>query len=234
MSLRTNRRIVLLVLMVLVGLSCGRADRRNNDPCFDNGDCNDEAAEGQEIGLEACVDGECKDVDCLSSADCVVGQYCDTEGADFACREGCLESSDCFAGQECNEGVCETYGCRSTILDCDFNEICNESSGECEEAPGLQCTGCDPAGNYRDDQGTMNTCDDTIGGNQLCGGDGTVCAGDEVEAICWIGCEAPGEPDQCPAGFSCGFASWTPGFGCATINLGPYCVPTDGCEPESP
>ena len=76
--------------------------------------------------------------------------------------------------------------------------------------------------------------DDTIGGNQFCGGDGSVCAGDALDAICWVACEEPGAPDQCPAGFSCGFASWQPGFGCSDIPLGPYCIPTDGCEPFSP
>jgi hypothetical protein len=226
------RTLLLLTLAVFLALSCGRPSRRGGTPCFDSGDCNDEAADV--VDIEACIDGECEDVDCLSSADCVVGQYCDLEDGDYACREGCQEDRDCFAGQSCQDGTCQTYGCRSTILDCDFNEICDTDSGQCMPASGLQCTGCDPSGNYRDTQGTTNTCDDTIGGNQLCGGDGTVCAGDQFEAICWTACDAPGEPDQCPAGFSCGFASWEPGIGCAAVPLGPYCVPTDGCAPNSP
>lgn len=233
-----DRRLLLILLaMVLLAACFGRNSRgrRGGEACFDNGDCNDETDVGEEIDLEACVDGECDDVDCLTSADCVVGQYCDNEDGDYACREGCQSDGDCFAGQSCDEGECQDYGCRSTILDCDFNEICNEDTGVCEEASGLQCTGCDPAANYRDDNGTpTNVCDDTIGGNQFCGGDGSVCAGEAGDAICWVGCEAPGEPDQCPAGFSCGFATWTPGFGCAEVPLGPYCFPTDGCEPFSP
>ncbi|MCO4771423.1 MAG: hypothetical protein KDA24_15415 [Deltaproteobacteria bacterium] len=236
MSWLFDRRLLLIALAFVVSLSCGRPSTRGGESCFDNGDCNDDGVNPDgEVDLEACVDGECDDVDCLTSGDCVVGQYCDLDGDDYACREGCESDSDCFAGQSCSDdGECETYGCRSTVLDCDFNEICNEDSGNCEQAPGLQCNSCDPAANYRDDNGTPSACDDTIGGNNGCGGDGSVCAGDALDAICWVGCTNVGEPGECPSGFTCAPASWTPGFGCADIPLGPYCIPVDGCEPNSP
>ncbi len=230
----SDRRLLLIVLSITVALSCGRPSRWGQT-CFDNGDCNDEAASSEgDIDLEACIDGECDDVDCLTSSDCVVGQYCDID--DYACREGCESDGDCFAGQSCNEdGECEVYGCRSTVLDCDFNEVCNEDTGLCEQAPGFQCNECEPEDNYRDDNGTpVNPCDDTIGGNIGCGGQGSVCAGQAPDAICWTPCTEPGAPDQCPVGFTCLIASWTPGFGCNEVELGPYCAPVAGCDPVSP
>ena len=231
---RFLRNALLLLSLVALIASCGRGRRTSGNECFDNGDCNDELGSVDVVDIEACRDGECDNVECLSSADCVVGNYCDVEDEDYACKEGCQENSDCFAGQECSDNVCVQYGCRSTIIDCGFNETCNEDTGVCENAPGLQCTGCDASGHYIDDQGTADACDDEIGGHQLCGGDGNFCGPDGDNTVCWVACDNVGDPTACPSGFSCTFVSWTPQTWCDPVQLGPVCLPNDGCSPDSP
>lgn len=230
------RRLLLLTLLTLLaaGTLAGcfyRVDRRGGDPCFDTGDCNDEInTTGGEVDIEACIDGECEDVDCLSSTDCVVGQYCDVEDDAFRCREGCETDGDCFAGQSCVEGSCAAYGCRSTILDCDFNEVCDVDSGQCVEASGPQCAQCDPLGNQIDNQGTSTQCDDVLSGHPICG-QGGVCGGSQDDPQCWTACTDPSGTDECPMGFACSFASWQPALGCDPVAVGPYCLPVDGCDP---
>ena len=233
--MRASLCLLVTAFAVLLALSCGPRDRRGQgNDCLDSGDCNDEGG-GEAEAIEACVEGRCDEVECLTSAHCAIGTYCDVEDFDYRCREGCEVDGDCFAGQECDDGACRDYGCRSTVLDCDFNEVCDVLTGRCEEAEGMQCRPCDPFGNTRDDQGTPDACDDTIGGHQLCGGTGSVCGSDENgDGVCWPRCEEAGAPDQCPAGFSCGNVQWTPADFCEPVILGPYCIPTDGCSPNSP
>ncbi len=227
----TLRTCLFLLVCVSIGLGCGRGRRSTGTECFDNGDCNDELGNVDTVDIEACRDGDCDNVDCLSSADCVVGNWCDAEDEDYICREGCRENSDCFAGQECSDGACVIYGCRSTVLDCGFNEVCNEDTGVCEDAAGLQCTGCDSTGHYIDDQGTPDPCDDEIGGHQICGGDGNFCGPDGDNTVCWVSCAVAGDPTACPSGFQCANVTWTPQTFCEPVTLGPVCLPTSGCSP---
>lgn len=229
------RNCLLLLVFVALIASCGRGRRSSGNECFDNGDCNDELGNEAVIDIEACRDGECDDVECLSSTDCVVGTYCDVEDEDYVCRDGCEADSDCFAGERCEAGACVIYGCRSTVLDCGFNEVCNEDTGQCETAPGLQCTQCDPAGHYMDDMGTTDPCDDQIAGHQLCGGDGNFCGPEgDNNNVCWVSCDAPGDPNACPAGFVCQPLTWTPQTWCDPVELAAACLPVQGCDPFVP
>lgn len=227
---RILRTGLLVVVCLVVGLSCGR--RSSTPECLDNGDCNDTLGSAEAVDIEACRGGDCDNVECLSSADCVVGNWCDVEDEDYVCRPGCQEDGDCFAGQECDDGACVIYGCRSTILDCGFNEICNEDSGVCEQADGLQCATCDPVGHYMDDQGTPDPCDDQIAGHQFCGGDGNFCGPDgDGNSVCWVSCDTPGDPNACPTGFQCQNAAWTPATCDDVVELAAVCMPTSGCNP---
>ncbi len=76
------------------------------------------------------MDEACADVDCVTSADCDIQQYC-TE--DYSCKLGCGGDDDCLAGQSCDMGThqCEAYGCRDTQLDCDYGEKCDSTTGQC-------------------------------------------------------------------------------------------------------
>ena len=172
-----RRRDLLRRLLALGGLvlltasllgSCGRG--RSGEPCYETADC--PAEEGE---LKACVSGQCEGVDCLSSSDCPMGSICSVDSFDFECQEGCNSDADCLAGSTCQEGQCADYGCRSTVLDCDLGEFCNETTGECETAEGAYCSACQMASNDWNDQGTLTTCDDILLGNDSCGGVGSFC-----------------------------------------------------------
>ena len=188
-----------LVLGGLVGGSagCGSRTGRTAEPeCVDSGDC-----DIQEGELIACVDGACENVECLASADCSLGSYCDTEG-DFSCTEGCEQNSDCLAGFSCDGGECSEDDCRSTVLDCDFLEVCNEDNGECEQVGGVICARCETSGNEFDDNSTFgNFCDDTFLGHVDCGV-GALCGGGSQAGLghCMPPCETSAD---CPHGFQC-------------------------------
>ena len=70
------------------------------------------------------------DVDCATSLDCDLEQYCTSN---YECVAGCNEDEDCFAGDSCNvdSKECESYGCRDTTLDCAIGEFCNPMTAEC-------------------------------------------------------------------------------------------------------
>jgi hypothetical protein len=187
-----------LAIGALLGTTAGCDPRNGREAeCVDSGEC-----DIQEGELVACVSGSCEDVECLLSTDCALGTYCDVEG-DYSCVDGCLGDNDCLAGYSCNDGSCEQDDCRSTVLDCDFKEVCNEDSGECEAVGGVLCARCDPSFHEFDDQSTIfDFCDDDFLGHADCG----------VGALCWnqVGeatghCMTPCETNaDCPHGFQCG------------------------------
>ncbi len=200
------RRLLCLALVPSCGLvlwlatSCISRPAPNGMPCADHGDC---AAEG-EGQFGACVDGYCSEVECLVSTDCPRGTFCDAQGQDYTCDEGCLEDNDCLAGQVCDEdNTCQQAPCRSTILDCNFGEICNLGTGACQVAQGNYCDSCDPLLHESTDQHTLDQCDDRILGHPECGGTGSFCLGGEgtgIEAYCAVQCL---EAADCPAGYQC-------------------------------
>lgn len=171
-------------LFVLSG--CNRAPE-----CVDNGQC----GRGQ-----ACVANECVDVECVNSSACSLEQYCDL--TTYACKDGCELDEDCRAGEICGtqSRQCESYGCRSTELDCALGEVCT-ASGTCQRASGAHCQAC-----Y----------DPYFGSG--CGSNATCYAFDEagIESYCIVNCTSN---DQCPRGYECfdvtgygdkGCFSWCP------------------------
>ncbi len=180
--------------------------------CADNVDCED----GQ-----ACIDEECQDVTCLTSADCEIQQYCD---ADFECSAGCSIDDDCLAGQSCNTDTnqCQAYGCRNTQLDCNYGEQCDVTTGQCYVADEGLCTA---------------TCDifsPNCGGDSECvameyvgdcdAGDGDRgCPANSPCAIVEVDesdtCDWFGFPDDsaCPSGWACDYLETSSG------RLGYYC-----------
>lgn len=126
-----------------------------------------------------CEEGVCVTIPCSTSAQCGMEEYCDNR----SCVAGCAEDSDCRPGDICNTefNTCEPRSCRSTDLDCDFKEFCDQGSGECYEAGGYYCKPCDG--------------DDDCGGNEnLCLGFGS------SGSYCGVTCETN---DDCPASFDC-------------------------------
>lgn len=160
-----------LFVAALVG--CGGDS--DTPECIDNGYC----AEGQ-----ACVDDVCEDVECLTSAICDVGEYCNDQT--YSCVDGCVESADCVAGETCNTDTrtCEAYGCRNTELDCPVGSTCNEGTGECDEAH--VCDSCNA--------NNVNSCQ-TPGTESYC-----LVWDDPAEGWCFPVCGANG---LCPSGFYC-------------------------------
>ena len=129
-------KMIWILGALLIG--CGGAGG-STAQCVDNGQCN--AGQG-------CLDGQCVAAECIASTECGLGQFCSQ--ADFSCKEGCLEDSDCFAGEECNAEAqsCQSYGCRSTALDCKAGEYCDldrnsASYGECYKDTTKHCKLCD-------------------------------------------------------------------------------------------
>ncbi len=169
----------MTTLLLTALLACG-GDSEVPE-CIDNGYC----AEGQ-----ACVDDECVDVDCLTSAVCDVGEYCNAKT--YSCVDGCLEDTDCIAGETCDTETrtCEAYGCRDTTLDCAIGSSCNQQTGECQ------------------DLGACQTCNQN--NVDSCTTPGTYCLDIylEREGFCYPECDRNGE---CPAGFYC-YPGWPVGL----------------------
>jgi hypothetical protein len=214
--------------------SCG--GRSDTVECYDASQCS--ADPGESI---ACVDGDCTTVECLSTLDCPLGKVCDVDGQDYECVDGCNNDLDCSAGFSCSEdGICAEYGCRSSLLDCAFGEICNLESGVCEEDPRPHCQACDPLLNEWDIGEPGDNCDDFLSGNSSCGGPGAICTTFTVgdlpltsEPICYVPCE---EALDCPTGFTCSLVTFRYGNGqdpnCApdnTYSLG-FCI--SDCAPQ--
>ncbi len=128
-----------------------------------------------------CVDGECIRKLCSNNADCGMEAYC---GDDGRCEGGCQSGDDCYPGDTCNiaSNTCTAGGCRSTTLDCGFNEFCDPVAGDCYDAGGSYCEPC-----TNDNQ---------------CGGDGDLCInlGGGYGRFC--GMECASEAD-CPGGYTC-------------------------------
>jgi len=227
LSARTLKSAALcgsLLALALV-LSCVGNRSRSGDSCYDSADCT--TTDGS---LEACVNGFCEQVECLSSSDCDLGSVCDVESLDYECETGCITDTDCEAGSTCQEGQCQDYGCRSTLLDCEFGEVCDEGTGECVQADGAYCASCSLGDNVWDDGGTGSTCDDVILSNSTCGGAGSFCVNWYNMGgvpFCYVACE---EQSDCPGGYLCQLMTRTLPAGCPD----PYLVLGMACVADCP
>ena len=124
---------------------------------------------------ESCVEGQCVGARCATSAQCGMEQRCDGG----SCVAGCAVDEDCYPGDACatESGVCEPAACVDAHRDCAFMQFCNGASGECYDAAGYYCRGCD----------TDEDCGES-GENHCYGG------------YCMVGCT---RDQDCPAGFYC-------------------------------
>jgi len=216
---------LLLFLSLWVGslaASCGGVglDPRQGEPCFDQSHC------ASDVGfLRACIDNYCQPVGCLSTADCGLGFICDLQSDERNCVAGCQANYDCPAGANCVAGQCVSYGCRTTVLDCAFGEVCNPQTNECEQAQGAYCSGCNIMTNVWDDAGTASSCDDTIVSHPVCGEAGSFCWDPDGlgTPTCFVHCDSTGD---CPGGYQCVFMNRLADVGCEDqyISLGSVCV----------
>ena len=154
--------------------------------CQDNADCNN----------QACVENQCVDVDCLSSADCSLKEYC--HGEDFVCTSGCSEDTDCLAGEMCDveSNTCEPYGCRETELDCPVGDFCNQNTGECYDDPEGTCNTCSAAQNEAEQL-------ELLFGGTLSGRHCVQWDEFATEFYYFKTCNPNGSGNDCPRGFAC-------------------------------
>ncbi len=158
-------------LPALLGLSlAGCANKDAVQECSETEPCDDFAN---------CVDGRCERRMCSTSADCGMEAFCASDGR---CEGGCQGADDCYPGDVCAEGQCVSGGCRSTSLDCGFNEFCDTTTGDCYEAGGYYCEPCTQESD--------------------CGGNGNLCLnlGGGYGSFCGVTCESEGD---CPSGYTC-------------------------------
>ncbi len=138
-----------------------------------------------------CSNGKCKiEGGCVDATECPEPEtYCDPVAK--LCSSGCLLDFDCKASEkECKNWKCIDKGCTGNFF-CAFEQVCNLSSGKCEEAVGPYCeAGCDPES------------------EASCGGKPNRCLqlqdkdGNDIGAFCFVAClEAP--TNRCPQGYGC-------------------------------
>lgn len=151
------------------------------EPCTGDGDCTAPA--------ECADDGKCRIPGaCEVKADCPEPEtYCDrTTGM---CADGCLIDTDCGdAAKKCSGRACVARGCEHNF-ECQFNHVCDQSTGACVESTEPHCAACGDSGSY--------ACPEP----ELC-----VTFQDEDENPLGDHCLLPcaDDPiDQCPSGYQC-------------------------------
>lgn len=164
--------MIALALALLTGCP-------NAPECTDNTFCLDQ---------QACIDGKCKDVECLSSSECAIEQFCSPQT--YTCEDGCQFNTDCYVTDRCDPDLqqCVTKSCRSTALDCPGGYRCDTATGQCYLDVAPHCERCS----------APNQCGEG-GGCYSIGGAGNV-------GYCFLACN-PEAADACPAGYSCGATS---------------------------
>lgn len=164
----------LLLLVLLAGCDKGT-------PCQSDLTCGE---------MQACVpaqngQGYCEDVDCLSSLDCELENFCNLDT--HTCDPGCEFSTDCLTADRCDAvtATCVERRCTDTQRDCDVGERCNTSTGQCQVDPAPHCQPCSSS--------------------TQCGSEGE-CWGlvENAGGFCLLSC-SPEAFDPCPAGLQCTF-----------------------------
>ena len=176
---------------------------------------------------ELCLEKTCQAVECASSLDCELEEHCDS---DYECKNGCENDEDCFAGDSCDKdaGECETYGCRTSELDCGIGEFCNEMTSECYADNRDHCKSNCTWDEVIYGENTVGECANFDAGSGSCMGDfygsQSGCSGG---ALCWpdnlddqngyfqqipgtcitfyrfFTCDDNSAQEQCPNGFTC-------------------------------
>lgn len=172
--MRSAMTLLFGLLVLLAGCEQGAPE------CVDNGGC----PEGQ-----ACIEDQCEEVECVSSSQCSLHQFCDTKA--WVCRQGCGDDDDCRAGETCDaaDHKCKRYGCRDTQLDCEIGEVCDEGTGECTVDPRKHCTRCDPM--------------EELLGTQPCGPKGYCWLFEQNAEMGYCLQQCNQSNDNCPRGFTC-------------------------------
>jgi hypothetical protein len=185
-------------LLALLLLACSGSE----DPdCVDHGDCREN---------QGCVQGQCRWVDCIDNTRCQLEEYCDA--ASLTCVAGCSSDDDCPSGDVCDSAsnACVGAGCRNTVLDCDYGQICDQDVGYCVTDDRAHCEVCDGLGDatcptdgicvveieqdyYCQDQ---NDCRPDQRCDEL--EDGRYCHADRCQYEC-----DPEDVDSCPRGWLC-------------------------------
>ncbi len=160
---------MLLALLVLVLPGCKPKACETSDNCPAGTICTDT--------------GLCQTIQCGSSNDCPVENWCNLDTGD--CEAGCLSDNDCLPSEKCDveQRECIKPTCRSTQLDCEFGQFCNQLSGACFDAGGNYCKSCERS----EDCGAT--------GNNLC-----LRFGGQLDSYCGVDCSAG---QECPRGYDC-------------------------------
>ena len=141
---------------------------------------------------QQCEDGHCSiPGGCVDSADCEEPEtYCDLTTS--MCVDGCQLDADCKASaQECVNGSCQEKGCTGNFF-CAFGQVCNQTTGKCEEASGPYCAECDPNND--------TNCQAASSDNLCIGFQGE--EGEELGDYCLVAC-GPDSANPCPQGYAC-------------------------------
>ncbi len=142
-----------------------------------------------------CEKGHCKiQGACFSPMDCPDPEtYCDS--VTHQCKPGCKIDIDCKdASKICVNNKCVDKGC-SHNYECAFGQVCNKTTGKCEDAPPLYCKACKPSQqNKSGDCGDPNTMCLTLKDKD----------GNEEGSFCFPACQGdPKDVDTCPQGYQC-------------------------------
>jgi len=191
--------------------SCGDDERcvnalcRKKDRCKTDGTCS-----AGKVCREDPVSGDLECVPtCKSTADCPVGEICETVGGKRACRPGCMADADCPPDARCDVA----------------QKTCDRSPGRCQLAD--VCGACEEC--------RAGTCrfafDDAFPNRRYC----APCASTGPDADCGLGgfcidgrCAPPCPEDGCPKGFICQTLADAGGTA-----YGQGCFPADGrCDTE--
>ncbi len=193
--------------LLFVGLGLSLAACNKSTGGTPEGEC--AGPEDCGAGLQ-CIDAQCIEVQCTTSADCPFEAYCDN--GNYTCVDGCQDDTDCLAGDSCDDTAraCVSAQCDDTQLDCEVGQLCDAGTGDCVDDSRPHCGTCDatrgggnqcPGGecvafagqscNTAADCDPGQACDTFTGSGKLCHSD-----------FCLMSCNDAVD-NACPAGFSC-------------------------------